>query len=383
VALSVFAVLYGWLPWLIDGHRLHQMSAQNQQTALTDDRGDVLKAIAGMAAVVAIIYTVRRHSLERKSVQLTQETLQATRERDSESSLLTRDAQVTDRYTKAIAQLASSNPTECLGGIYALERIMNDSERDHETIVEVLAAFVREHAAPPEPTSEPDFQYSRISVSLQAALTVIGRRPERHETNPVDLNGVWLPGVVLPEARMHDVNFYGANLSDSNFVNANLERAYLAEVTVKGANLTEARLKDASLYRAHAEKTRFAEAHLEGVNCLEGTFSGANFSGAWAQDANFFRARMEGANFYGARLEGSNFRAARLGNANFRGAHLDNVNFSEVDLTEVRRFTAKQLSAAWMDESTVLPPGIQLLNVGNRISETRASQSVPENGRQD
>jgi hypothetical protein len=36
-----------------------------------------------------------------------------------------------------------------LGGIYALERIAKGSKRDHPTVVEVLSAFVREHAQPP------------------------------------------------------------------------------------------------------------------------------------------------------------------------------------------------------------------------------------------
>lgn len=377
VALATFAVLYVWLPWLIDGNRLHQMSAQNQQTTLADDRGDILKAIAGAAGVVAIIYTVRRHDLERRSVELTKETLQATRERDNESALLARDSQVTDRYTKAIAQLASSNPTECLGGIYALERIMHDSERDHQTIVEVLAAFVREHATPPIGSSEANLQHSRILVSIQAALTVIGRRPVRHEANPIDLGGVWLPGVVLPDARMHDVNFYGANLSATNFVNANLERAYLAEATLKEANLTEANLRDASLYRVHAERARFAETHLETANCLEGHFGNANFSGVRAQDGNFFRSRLEDVNFFGARLEGCNFRAASLGSANLRGAHIDNANFMEVDLTQVRRLTAKQLSTAWMDDSTVLPSGVKHRDVESRILKDKVDQSMP------
>jgi hypothetical protein len=52
--------------------------------------------------------------------------------------------QLTERYTKAIEQLGSDKLDVRLGGIYALERIAADSERDHPTVVEVLSAFVRE-----------------------------------------------------------------------------------------------------------------------------------------------------------------------------------------------------------------------------------------------
>ena len=61
---------------------------------------------------------------------------------------LSRESHVTDRYTKAIEQLGSEGLDVRLGAIYALERIMFDSPRDHPTIVEVLAAFVREHSRP-------------------------------------------------------------------------------------------------------------------------------------------------------------------------------------------------------------------------------------------
>ena len=57
------------------------------------------------------------------------------------------DGQVTERFTRAIEQLGSEPIEVKLGGIYALERIMKDSPRDHWTIVETLTAFVR-HRCP-------------------------------------------------------------------------------------------------------------------------------------------------------------------------------------------------------------------------------------------
>jgi hypothetical protein len=57
---------------------------------------------------------------------------------------LTEQGQVTDRCTKAIEQLASDKGLDVqTGGIYALERIAGDSPRDHPTVMEVLAAFIR------------------------------------------------------------------------------------------------------------------------------------------------------------------------------------------------------------------------------------------------
>jgi hypothetical protein len=65
---------------------------------------------------------------------------------------LSREGQITDRFTKAIDQLGALDGDGKpkleirLGGIYALERIARDSERDHGPIMEVLTAYVREHA---------------------------------------------------------------------------------------------------------------------------------------------------------------------------------------------------------------------------------------------
>jgi len=83
---------------------------------------------------------------------------------------------VTDRYTKAIEQLGSKEIDVRIGGIYALERIAYDSERDHPTVMEVLATFVRDHSPEqwPLPTvheagAKPTGRKTRPDV--QAALT--------------------------------------------------------------------------------------------------------------------------------------------------------------------------------------------------------------------
>ena len=96
--------------------------------------------------------------------------------------------QVTERYTKAIEQLGSDKLDVRIGGIYALERVASDSARDHPVVMEVLAAFIREHSH--EPWPPPDHRASREAVpstrpDVQAAVTVVGRRdPERD--GPVD-----------------------------------------------------------------------------------------------------------------------------------------------------------------------------------------------------
>ena len=60
---------------------------------------------------------------------------------------VSRQGQVTDRYTRAIEQLGKDSPVLRVGAIYALERIARDSATDRLTISEVLTTFIRLHAA--------------------------------------------------------------------------------------------------------------------------------------------------------------------------------------------------------------------------------------------
>src|SRR5215218_6330267 len=63
-----------------------------------------------------------------------------------------REGQLTDRFTRAIDQLGKTDDEGNrlfeirIGGIYALERIARESEEDYWPIMEVLTAYVRQHA---------------------------------------------------------------------------------------------------------------------------------------------------------------------------------------------------------------------------------------------
>lgn len=182
---------------------------------------------------------------------------------------LTRRGQFTDRYTKAIGQLASEKLTERLGGIYALEHLMIESERDHKTVVEVLAAFVRENA---EATS----QYGgkpTPSTDVQAALTVLGRRPDRFELNSLDLHdadlrGSNLEGARLDGAHLRGAQLQGADLRFARMVGSNLIDAQLQEAWLQHANLTYSQLDGSNLEGARLGSTRLEKVILNEVHGL-------------------------------------------------------------------------------------------------------------------
>jgi hypothetical protein len=215
--------------------------------------GTVVVGVTGYWASVK--NTSKTTELTRTALELTRRTVE-----------LTEQGQVTDRYTKAIDQLSSREIDMRIGGIYALERIARDSERDHPTVMEVLTAFVRDHS--PEQWPVPDVHVvgvrpprRQMRPDIQAAITVIGRRTIRYDSQPINLIDAHLGG-----AHLGGANLDGAALTDADLTGADLSAADLT-----GAHLYDAALTDADL----------TSAHLSGAN-----FFGADLTGAiWPRDA--------------------------------------------------------------------------------------------------
>ena len=155
-----------------------------------------------------------------------------------------------------------------LGGIYALERLARESRDDHGPIVEILTAYVREHAPWPPGADKPssdvdqpaaastpsdapsDNEATAVTKSpttdVQAVLTVLGRRRHEYDTDiPVDLQRTALAGANLGTAHLKGARLVGANLDDADLRVAHLE----------GADLGLAHLKRARLRLAHLDRS--------------------------------------------------------------------------------------------------------------------------------
>ena len=105
-----------------------------------------------------------------------------------------------------------------------MERIANDSERDHWPIMEVLCTYVREHSRDQKESGQDKQRPEGPRADIQAILTVLGRRNVKYETyaNHLDLQGA---------------NLSGADLSRAFLEKAQLRWAYLSEANLSGAIL--------------------------------------------------------------------------------------------------------------------------------------------------
>jgi hypothetical protein len=245
---------------------------------------------------------------------------------------LSREGQITDRFTKAIEQLGALDGTGQpklevrLGGIYALERIARDSERDHSVIMEVLTAYIREHSpykggdpkalkfdpilriflrqktnpAPKIPVNAQDDKprignhdcndYVPDSCSLgadiQAILDVLGRRERKYDKGSLFLDRTDLRGADLSRADLGAVVFIYANLSGvylsgANLTGAHLFEAYLINADLSGANLSSADLSYADLRGADLRNSNLKDAGLRGADLSGANLSGADFITQW------------------------------------------------------------------------------------------------------
>ncbi|TRT80614.1 MAG: pentapeptide repeat-containing protein [Microcystis sp. M_OC_Ca_00000000_S217Cul] len=263
---------------------------------------------------------------------------------------LTQQRLITERFSKAVEQIGNTKEEVVIGGIYSLERIAKDSPKDQWTIMEVLTSYIRKNSPipsnieqlKPEERQKAPEKLPSVSIPVQAALTVIGRRKvendqagdnlaETTDSNKIKildlsrtnlreanligayLNGAYLNGAYLNEAYLNGAYLNGANLYRAILYRANLDGAYLNGAKLNGADLKGANLNGAYLNGAYLNGAKLWGAYLKG----------ANLNGAYLNRANLNRADLKGADLNGADLKGANLNGAYLNGAYLKGANLD------------------------------------------------------------
>jgi uncharacterized protein YjbI with pentapeptide repeats len=383
VVLLLLIVAVGLVVLWVEAPTLYQGSGANpdaQATASATTRAGILAVfaatIAALGAVAALAET-RRANRE-------------THERE-------REAQVTDRYIRAIGQLGEKLEVR-LGGIYALQRIAEDSPRDRPTIVDVLCAFVRDNVRTPTNDGAEVMEAHPPPSDVQAALTVIGHlnqpadREADGELYGIDLSDVHLEHANLVHANLEHANLgethlenaklRGAHLENANLFSASLKKADLREAHLNHADLTSAKLQGADLRRAHLEDVERSAginlehadlrcAHLERANLSNALLTGANLSGAHLEEADMSGTWLGGANLsvnaevaedgQWHSIEAAHLRGTRFGKfirmvpkrAHLKGAHVEGV-----DLSLTIGLHQSQVDQAIGDERTQLPEGL-------------------------
>jgi len=258
-AIALLLLILGPIAWLLGGDTVdHISSEKDKAAAINAIRGLLLQALAGVAAAIALSFTARTY-------------------------YLSREGHVTDRYTKAIDQLGAVGEDQRVGGVFALERIMRDSPKDHAAVVDVLSAFIRVRAAKGKDRE------NGPSPDIRAALTVLARRPQapnRLELDAIRLGEVNLSRSVLRRGRLDCVRLRGAILDE----------AHWEETSLRGAKLRGASLVKIDLERADLRFASMPESKLQGAKL---------------QDTNLMGAKLNNADLAGATLSGSHLAGVK------------------------------------------------------------------------
>jgi hypothetical protein len=179
-----------------------------------------------------------------------------------------------------------------LGGIYALEGVMNTSEQYHQPVLEALSAFVRDGTQTAVGDKPP-------ATDIQAAVTVIGRRAAIGSGDP-DFSGANLQKADLSLADLRHADLRGSNLSGAFMYGADLRDAYLFKANLSGtllstdmrsipprrAALIGANLTDATLTKANLTDADLTGATLDGADLIGATVSQAQLNSACGTDVS-------------------------------------------------------------------------------------------------
>ena len=235
---------------------------------------------------------------------------------------------ITDRINKAVEGLGKSNLKDepvievRLGALYALERIAQDSIRDHVQIIEILCAYVRYNSPLKNKeikksddievkTIQENDETDKLREDIQAALTIIGRRNK------------WPEG--KKRIRKEKAEEYSLNLS-----RCDLRYAQLSEARLKNASFRNSDLSEAQFYNANLSEARFYEANLSKT-----LFYGANLSYASFHKANLTDTELQGANLRNASFPHTDMKNARLFGADITDSILFGADISNIGIEEV------------------------------------------------
>jgi uncharacterized protein YjbI with pentapeptide repeats len=192
-----------------------------------------------------------------------------------------------------------------LGALYSLERLLTESIRDQRAIVETLCAYVRENSPleiPQDTTKAKEFFSGKNSpapthrADVQAALTIIGRRPESLraratiERVPLDFRNTNLVGYDLSElnydyARFANSFIDGANMSGASFTGCIFDNTFIRSARMKGASFRSAVFDGCNLSGAEIEETDFALATLVATDLRSAKVISFNIEGANLENA--------------------------------------------------------------------------------------------------
>ena len=204
-----------------------------------------------------------------------------------------REGQITERFTQAVNQLGATdqlgNPAIeiRLGGIYALRRIANESEKDYWSIMEILTAYVRKNS--------PFIGNSKLEV-LKSTHNQVGDTQDAINIRTQCMVSPDVDAIIKIIRKGKSFFLYGKNEE-----HLDLQRAYLWNINLSEAFLDACSFEGTFLQLVNFRNTQLPYAYFVGAILINADLRGANLKQAEFLDANLQGANLQGANLRGAK----------------------------------------------------------------------------------
>jgi hypothetical protein len=315
-----------------------------------DARTSVLQA----GGVVAVAATIVGAALQFTSTQRTADQTIALQSR----------GQTRNTFQEAISRLGSDANDQAvqLGAVYTLGQLADESHAYQIAVLNILAAYVREHDEYPR---EPPYRGGPFPLTKVLTLKGEGDGPRTDAVEAAlrvlktegtaDLQGLVLDftGTNLDDAELEGLTAPGANFEEAHVFFATLTHSYLNLATFDPARMQGTDLSDSCLRKARfGEKTEPQQvisdmkyAYLNRVDAREAVFRFVDMSGAAFADADLAGAVFDHDNLEGANLSHANLAGTRFLDSNLERANLDGAS----------GLTRSQLAAGTTSPGTVLP----------------------------
>ncbi|WP_166416074.1 pentapeptide repeat-containing protein [Cochlodiniinecator piscidefendens] len=221
----------------------------------------------------------------------------------------------TDFKKPIFEEITEPNLEVRIGGLYALERIAQDSERDHIQIMEILCAYIRENSPAPNLESiEEQSAHPIPRLDIQTAATIISRRSQKR-------------------IRLEWQNRFRLNLTKSNLAGVDFSKGNLS-----AAMFRECYLEETSFQKANLEGTQFDRSHMNNSDFMRAKLKGTRFNNCSMKQSKPFSRGLALAEIHSIFVDRAKMEHSHLNLLDFQS----NITFGSPDTSLGRPFSYRQ-----------------------------------------
>ena len=364
----------------------------NALLSLDDRLGILLKVAGGGLAIIGIVIAAWRSVIAGRQAKAMTESAQAMTEQAkamtesaqamteqaktaaetaqkqantaTEQVKIAQKGQYSDRFIKAVEQVADHRLAVRLGGLASLRALSDEETKEYIRVWHYLGDFLRyppdlsdwppakdaQEAEEKEPTpigkrpdiaaivtmiSERDPEHLKKQGDFLLPLSkanLVGAEIFRGKLQRVDLSEACLQQAELEGTDLRGVNLRWAKLQKANLRGTQLQKADLRWAKLQEAKLEFAKLGEASLGGASLGGAKLQYAGLQKADLKQADMQGAELQGADLSGVGLFQATLSGADLQEADLKGGNLRMANLYKADLQAATLSGASLQDANL---------------------------------------------------